>query len=120
MTTIYPAIADALLPVLPSFTIAGPSFTVTRTTPGTPAAAATTASAGSVTLYIVPAKVLGMTGAEPGTPIPISDYYAFGATSASVRQGDVLDDGTSAFVITGAPNIDLGLLIAPVERTARP
>ena len=119
MTTVYPAIADALLPVLPAFTIAGPTFTVTRTTAGTPAADASTASAGTVTLFIVDNTGGRFRASEAGTGIWQNDFLAFGATDVAIQQGEVLDDGAASFVVTGTPQTHLGLLIAPVERTSQ-
>jgi hypothetical protein len=115
MTTIYSAVAQSILPVLPMFTLLS---TTTPTlyreaTPATPSQDAVVASDGTRTLYVIPAKSPFLAQAMPGTQVYTCDYFIMGALSQSLEAEQVITDGTRAFYTTGAPNRDFGLILAP-------
>lgn len=115
MTTIYSAVAGSILPVLPLFNLlstATPTL-YKLTTHGTPAQDAVVASDGTRTLYVIPAKSPFLAQAMPGTQVYTCDYFIMGALSQSLEAQQVLSDGTRAFITTGAPNRDFGLILAP-------
>ena len=118
--TVYPAIAASVLAALPKLTVGGPTWDVTRETGSGVIADPSSASAGTVTAYIVPNAVPDIRQARIGVGIYDSDWLLLARADVVLYAGDVLDDDTLAFRVIGAPDTTLGLLMAPAELTALP
>lgn len=80
----------------------------------------TLASEGVETLYVIRAALSKFVTAAPGVPVWDSDFLIFGATSVDLVADDIITDGISAYVVSGAPITDLGFLLAPADATAVP
>lgn len=116
--SIYDQIAASILPILPSFSVGGSSWTVTRLSTGNGVTGAvTTASAGTKTLYFIRNTVDSMGINLAGTALASAEWLCFARLGVDIRVNDVctsVDDTTRAFRIIGAPQNDFGLLLAPV------
>lgn len=116
--SIYDAIAAAILPVLPDFSVGGSTWTVTRASGDGVTSAVTvgTVAGGDKTLYFVRNKVdrLGLNMA--GSVFASAEWLCFASDGTDVRVNDICTsttDSTRKFRITGAPQDDFGLLFAP-------
>ncbi len=118
--TIYAAIAASIAPVLPQFTIAGPSFIVQRATGGTPTADPTITEYPARTMYVIPSALSQFARTFPEVEVWKCSYLLFDFAINDERAKDVISDGTQAFLITGQPTLDYGFLLAPAERCAVP
>lgn len=114
-TEFYTDIADIVLDVVSDKYVGGPSFTGTRTTPGTPAADATTASLSARTLYFIPASLEQFARTFPEQMIWKAPWLVFAHSAVSVQVDDVFTDGTYTFYITGQPVTHYGFLLAPAS-----
>jgi hypothetical protein len=116
-TTIYPGIAASILPVLPSFSFYGTSWTVVRASGGTISAPPTLTNMGDVTAYVVRNKVDAALMALPQTTIYTAPWLVFGAADIDIRVGDVLISvavPNVAFLAVGEPATDFGMLFGPL------
>ena len=80
----------------------------------------TLASEGSKTAYVIPARAPFTTQSAPAWPVWTNDYLVFGAAAMDIRAGDILTDGSLAFLIAGQPDTHFALLWAPADATAVP
>lgn len=88
-----------------------------RTDPGDPTTDATQSSVGART-----ASVIRNAGSREqinaaGAGVWASDWLIYAALGTDLRNGDVVSDGTRAYVLTAAPETDLGFMLAPAEIT---
>ena len=116
--SIYDSIAASILPVLPNFSVGGSLWTVSRATGDGVTSAATigTVAGGSKTLYFVRNAVdkLGFNAA--GTQLASAEWLCFAADGVDIRMNDLCTsatDSTRKFRISGAPQDDFGLILAP-------
>ena len=117
MTTIYPGIAASILPVLPSFSAYGSSWTLKRASGDGMSADRTLATVGTITAYVVRNTVNAANQALPQTTIYTAPWLIFGAASVDVRAGDVVisvSSPTKAFHVVGAPATDFSMLFGPL------
>jgi hypothetical protein len=118
MTSLYDDIGPAIVGAFvtdPYFSLLAANPTLYRTTPGDPSADATTVADGTRAVSIIPAAKPGERNALPGVAVWDTDWYAMADASADVQAGDVVSDGTRAFVITQQPIDFFGFLFAPAE-----
>jgi hypothetical protein len=118
MSSIYPSIAAAILPVLPDFSVGGSTWSIQRATGDGVTSAASVASAGSKVLYFVRNKVDGLGINLAGTPLASAEWLCFTRLGVDIRVNDLCTsstDSTRKFRITGAPQTDFGLILAPAS-----
>jgi hypothetical protein len=118
--SIYPSIAASILPVLPQFSVGGVSWTITRATGDGVTSAATTGTVagGNKTLYFVRNAVDKLGVNLAGSPLASAEWLCFAADNVDIRVNDLctsVDDSTRKFRITGAPQDDFGLILAPAS-----
>lgn len=119
MTTVFNDIGPALLhDVFPLFNVLTRTPTLYRTTEGTPSADGTTAARGRVNAYVNRNTGSRIQQTAAGQGIWAADWIVGAAKTADIQAGDILSDGTRAFVITATPETDAGLLLAPAEPLA--
>lgn len=106
--------------VFPLFNVFVRTPTLYRTTPGTPSAAGTTAALGRVVAYVNRNTGSRIQQTAAGQGIWAADWIVGARVAADIQDGDILSDGTRAFIITATPETDQGLLIAPAEVTGVP
>lgn len=95
--------------------VGGPSFTGTRATGGTPAAAPTVTSLTSRTLVFVAAKEEAPAHTFPEVMVWKAPWLVFALLGVDVQSGDTYTDGTHSYVITGEPVTHYGFLLAPAR-----
>lgn len=117
-TTIYPAIAQAILPILPLFGVGGPSFTGERTSGDGIMWARTTANLSARTLYFIPSRLEAMQRTFPEVDVWKCPWLVFGVSGLDVQAGDVYTDGTLSYTITGQPVTHYGFLLGPASAVA--
>lgn len=93
---------------------------VYRTTAGDPTEDATQAIAGTRAVWIVRNGMSRAQISAAGGGIYASDWFAVAELDADIQAGDVISDGTRAFVLTAAPETDQGFLLASCEITTVP
>jgi hypothetical protein len=120
--TVLPDIAKALLEdVFPLFRVLGPTLSVYRTTLATPSADATTVLQDEdASLSVLRNTGSKMQQTAAGEGIWASDWIVGGPLGVDLQGGDIVTDGTRAFLITAAPETDRGLLLAPAKPVAVP
>jgi hypothetical protein len=114
--TIYAAIAQSVLPILPLFGVGGPSFTGSRVSGGTPSADPTIGSVASQTLYFIPAATPTFGTTFPEVLVWGCAWLVFGALGVDVQDRDVFTDGSVSYRITGQPVTYYGFLLGPAAR----
>ena len=116
--SIYTDIAAAILPILPDFSVGGSSWTVTRATGDGVTGSVSTGSAGSKTLYFVRNAVDRLGVNLTDTVLASAEWLCFATDGVDVRMNDLCTsatDSTRKFRITGAPQDDFGMLLAPAS-----
>jgi len=111
--TIYAAIAASVFPALPQFAVGGPSFAGQRASGGTPAADTTLSSLDARTIYFIPAKLEDFQATFPGVKVFTAPWYGYAVAGTDIQAGDVYTDGALAYLITGAPALEYGFVLAP-------
>ena len=119
--TVFADIGPAILSdVFPLFNVFVRAPTLYRTTPGDPTTDASTAADGTRAAYVNRNTGSKMQQTAAGVGIWAADWIVGAAKTADIVYGDILSDGTRAFLITATPETDSGLLLAPAEPTELP
>lgn len=117
MSSIYTDIAAAILPILPDFSVGGSTWTVVRASgDGVSTGITSTTITPSQTLYFVRNAVDKLKLSLPNTVLATAEWLCFAATTANVAVDDLCTsttDSTRKFRITGRPETDFGLILAP-------
>lgn len=115
MTTIYPAIAASVFPILPLFAVGGPSFTGSRASGGDPSTDPSVGALSSRTIYFIPATLEQFRQAFPQVDVFSAPWYGFAALGTDIQAGDIYTDGTLSYQISGKPATEYGFVLAPAS-----
>jgi hypothetical protein len=87
-----------------------------RGTPGDPATDGVAATdRGAITATVIRNKDSQFQQTAAAGSVWASDWIVLADAAADIRQGDVISDGTRAFLVTATPETDMGFLLAPAE-----
>lgn len=118
--SIYTAIAQAILPILPQFGVGGPTFAGQRASGGTPASIPAVTSLSARSLYFIAASLENFRPTFPEVLVWKAPWLVFAELATDVQAGDIYTDGTLAYVITGAPVTHYGFVLGPAAPTQLP
>lgn len=91
-----------------------------RTADNGPTAENTTASDGLRQVYVVRNTGSALQSAATGDSVYSADWLLFARLGQDLQAGDIVSDGTLAYVLTGNPTSDQGCQVAPVEPSSTP
>ena len=93
----------------------GATWTRTRASGGTPAADPTITQSSGLTIRFCQNGRVAQAQALPVLPIFAADWWGVAAGDVDIQAGDVYDNGSIAFVVTGEPDTSQGFLLIPAD-----
>jgi hypothetical protein len=109
-----------MLRLLRTYGKGGATWTRTRASGGTPAADPTITQTSGIVIRFMPNNRVVERSALPGLPIFIAPWWGVAAAGVDIQAGDVYDNGSIAFLITGTPDSSQGFLVPPAAPTQVP
>jgi hypothetical protein len=109
-----------ILRLMRTYGTGGASWRRTRATVATPATAPTITQTSGIVIRFMPNNRVAPANTLPAIPIFTAPWWGVAAAGVDVQSGDVFDNGSVAFLITGAPDASQGFLVPPAAPTTVP
>jgi hypothetical protein len=120
MTSEQQRLYAGILRLFRTFGTGGATWRRTRTTGGAPDAGAAVTQVGGIVIRFCQNNRIVKADTLPQIPIFTAPWWGVADASVDVRGQDIFDNGTIAFLITGAPDSSQGFYAVPAAKVTLP